>query len=167
MCTGFLLALLLAEVNAASVEDWTNQIHAQVITESNCQPNACSDYACGLAQFTPPTWGDISPLTKPSCEGIDYRDPSCSVRSQIVYMHRLLRRFKDVSSNRDRWLFAWAAYNRGPAWVSREARKCKTIAGCDSRVWFDNVDEVCLRAAWACKEGKAYPRKILRAIKRL
>ena len=167
MCTGLLLAILLTEVSAASVEDWTNQVHAQVITESACRPNACSTYACGLAQFTLPTWGDISPLTRPSCEGTDYRDPACSVRSQIVYMRRLLRRYKDVPSNRDRWMFAWAAYNRGPGWVSKEARKCKSIIGCDSRVWIDNVENICLRAKWACIEGKAYPKKVLMAMGRL
>ena len=120
-----------------------------------------------LAQFTPPTWGDIAPLTNPSCAEVDYRDPACSVRSQIVYMRRLLRRYDYASTIRDRWQFAWAAYNRGPGWVNREARKCKSIIGCDHTIWDDNVDEICLRAAWACKEGKAYPKKILRAMRRL
>ena len=142
MCTGILLAILLAEVNAANVEPWTKQIHGQVITESACRPDACSIYACGLAQFTLPTWGDISPLTQPSCEGVDYKDPACSVRSQIVYMSRLMRKY-ETRTNRDKWQFAWAAYNGGPGWINREVRKCKSIIGCDPRTWKDNVENIC------------------------
>ena len=166
MCTGILLAILLAEVNAANVEPWTKQIHGQVITESACRPDACSIYACGLAQFTLPTWGDISPLTQPSCKGVDYKDPACSVRSQIVYMSRLVRKYK-TRTNRDKWQFAWAAYNGGPGWINREVRKCRAIVGCDPRVWKDNVENICFRAAWACKENRAYPKKILRAMEGL
>ena len=145
MCTGLLLAILLTEINAASVESWTNQIHGQVITESNCRPDACSIYACGLAQFTPQTWGGISPYTNPSCEGVDYRDPACSVRSQIVYMKRLLKIYNKASSNREQWKFAWTAYNQGPGNMRKERRKCGLILGCDPNVWTGNVENICLQ----------------------
>ena len=162
----FLLSIFLAEVKSANVEQWTNQFHAQITVESAWRPDACSIYACGLAQFTLPTWGDISPLTQPSCKGVDYKDPACSVRSQIVYIKRLLRKY-NTNSKRDKWQFAWAAYNGGPGWINREVRKCRGIMGCNPTVWTDNIEDICFRAAWACKENRAYPKKILRAMEGL
>ena len=162
-----LLSIFNAEVERADVNEWANQLHAQISVESAWRPNACSVYACGLSQFTLPTWGDISPYTTPSCEGIDYTDPACSVRSQIVYMERLLRRYKDSESGRGRWAFAWAAYNGGPGWINKEKRKCKAVIGCNEDEWFDNVEEFCVRADWACEENRAYPKKILTAMSRL
>ena len=82
-------------------------------------------------------------------------------------MSKLLRRYKSVDSYKDRWRFAWAAYNGGPGWINREIRKCKTIAGCNPYVWTGNVESICFRAAWACKENRAYPKKIIRAMERL
>ena len=162
-----LLSVFNAEVKAADVEEWTNQLHAQITVESAWRPNACSIYACGLAQFTLPTWGDIAPLTNPSCAEIDYKDPECSVRSQIVYMKRLLRRYDDADSFRDRWIFAWAAYNGGPGHISKEKRKCRAIIGCDPGKWEDNVKDICDRADWACDENRQYPDKIIREMRRL
>ena len=166
MIPELLLSIFLGEVQSAHVQDWTNQLHAQITVESAWRPNACSAYACGLAQFTLPTWGDISPLTRPSCEGVDYKDPACSVRSQIVYISRLVRKY-DAKSNRDKWQFAWAAYNGGPGWINREIRKCRAIAGCDPRVWDKNVADIHIRAGWAQKENRAYPKKILREMGKL
>ena len=120
-----------------------------------------------LAQFTPPTQGDIYPATNPSCEGVACENPACSIRAQIVYMRRLLKTYSKASSNRERWKFAWTAYNQGPGNMRKERRKCRAIAGCDPNVWTGNVENICLRAAWACKESGSYAKKILRAMGRL
>ena len=162
-----LLAIFLAEVSSAGVSPWTNQLHAQITTESAWRPNACSIYACGLAQFTLPTWGDFAPYTSPSCEGVVREDPACSVRAQIVYMRRLLRRYREVDSNRQRWMFSWAAYNGGPGWITKERKRCRAKIGCSEELWEDNVEDLCIRAAWACKENRLYPKKILREINKL
>ena len=159
-----LLAIFNAEVSNANFTEAERQLHAQITVESAWRPEACSIYACGLAQFTLPTWGDIAPLTNPNCKDIDYRDPNCSVRAQIVYMRRLLRRYEEMDSYRDRWLFSWAAYNGGPGWITKEIKRCRAIIGCHPGVWKDNVEEECVRADWACKENRSYPMKIMAAM---
>ena len=166
MIPELLLSIFLGEIQSARVEEWTNQFHAQITVESAWRPDACSIYACGLAQFTLPTWGDIAPNTNPSCEGVDYRDPACSVRSQIVYMSRLVRKY-ETRTNRDKWQFAWAAYNGGPYALVKDIRKCKSIVGCNPTIWKDNVEMIDLRADWAYKENRAYPKKILREMSKL
>ena len=134
---------------------------AQIAVESNWQPQARSRYAAGLAQFTPPTWSDIAPLTRPSCAGVPETDPACSVRAQLLYMRRLLARYRVSASDAYRWAFAWAAYNGGPGWISREKARCRRTPSCRPERWWGQVERHCLRAAWACRENRAYPRKIL------
>lgn len=158
-----LLAIFGAEIDRAGVTPWTPQLRAQITVESAWRPDVCSRFACGLAQFTPATWGDIAPLTRPSCADQQETDPACSIRAQIVYMQRLLRRYTD-SERRDQWAFAWAAYNGGAGWISREKRQCRKRPGCDPARWYANVADQCIRAAWACRENRAYPRKIERAM---
>lgn len=36
-----------------------------------------------------------------------------------------------------------------------------THCGCDSTRWFGNVENICLRASWACRENREYPKRIL------
>ncbi len=158
-----LLAVFAAEVERAGAGEFAPLLHAQVTVESAWRPDARSRWAAGLAQFTPPTWGDIAPLTDPPCDGAAETDPACSIRAQIVYMVRLLRRYGD-SDRRARWAFAQAAYNGGAGWISREKKVCARRLGCDPAGWFDHVERHCVRAGWACEENRAYPRKIVRAL---
>ena len=150
-----------AEVARAGVEAWAPVLHAQITQESAWDPNARSKFAAGLSQFTPPTWADISPHTDPSCAGQPETDPACSIRSQIVYDRRLMHRYRRAATPRDRWAFTLAAYNGGPGWISREKRRCRRAPGCAPARWFHHVERHCLRAAWACRENRAYPRRIL------
>ena len=159
-----LLAIFSAEVDRAGVEAWQPQLHAQVTVESHWRPSVCSAYACGLAQFTDPTWSDIAPYTRPSCADLPPTDPACSIRSQIVYMSRLMRRYDDAQTDVDQWRMAWAAYNGGPGWIRKERRRCKRRVGCDPDVWLGNVADQCMRAEWACDENRAYPLKIEAAL---
>ncbi len=166
LCGADLIAIFERETDRPFAINARQQLAAQISVESAWRPNACSQYACGLAQFTAPTWDDISPYTKPSCEGVDYRDPACSIRSQIVYMRRLLYRYRGSASRTDQWAMAWAAYNGGPGWIDKERRRCRSVAGCDPTQYFQHVQDECIRAEWACRENTAYPGKILRAMDR-
>ena len=152
-----------AELERSNLNQFAPQFAAQVQTESAWRPDAHSKYAAGLAQFTPPTWGDIAPATVPSCAGQPEIDPTCSLRAQNLYMLRLLRKFGD-SPPADKWAFAWASYNGGYGWIRREKYNCKMAVGCDPRRWWGHVARQCIRADWACKENRAYPDKILRAM---
>ena len=155
-----------AEVARAGVAGWRSQLAAQVWIESHWRPDVSSPWAHGLAQFTPPTWSDIAPVTDPSCAGVSMFDPACSLRAQIVYMRKLRRRYFFSGSDADRWAFAWAAYNGGPGWISREKRQCRKDPRCDAARWYRHVERHCRRAAWACRENRAYPVKIARALER-
>lgn len=165
MSKAALVLIVLAELAAADFLAAEQQIRAQITVESAWRHDVCSPYACGLTQFTLPTWQDISPLTRPSCEGIDRFDPACATRAQIVYMRRLLKRYEYASTSRDRWMFSWAAYNGGPGWINRESKRCKRVHKCDPSRWEGNVEKFCIRANWACNENRAYPYKVLSHIK--
>ena len=152
-----------AEISRSKLNQFAPQMAAQVQVESAWRPEARSKYAAGLAQFTPPTWGDIAPATVPSCSDQTGTDPACSLRAQNLYMSRLLGLFSD-SPAPDRWAFAWASYNGGYGWIRREKYKCKLAVRCDPRRWWGHVAKYCIRADWACSENRSYPDKILRAM---
>ena len=160
-----LLLIFTAEVERAKVPHWESQLKAQIQVESAWRPNARSAYAAGLAQFTPPTWGDVAPYTKPSCAGVPETDPACSIRAQIRYMKQLLDRYQmRALSEYEQWAFAWVAYNHGMGWVDKEIRRCKRSPNCTASIWFDHVERKCLTALWACEESRNYPKKIIKAM---
>ena len=161
-----LLNLFNTEVRAGKVDGWAPMLAAQIQVESAWRPDVSSPYAHGLAQFTKPTYGDVAPLTVASCADVSIFDPSCSIRAQIVYMRKLLYRYRYSASVKDQWAFAWAAYNGGAGWISREKRRCKQATDCDPRRYWNHVERHCIRAQWACKENRSYPRKILKAMAR-
>ena len=164
IASSVLLSIFATEVERAGVVDWAGRLAAQIQVESAWRPEARSKYAAGLAQFTPATWSDIAPYTDPSCAGEPETDPACSIRSQIVYMRRLLARYRFSATAAERWAFAWAAYNGGPGWISREKARCKRKPDCNPSRWWRNVERHCLRARWACGENRAYPVKIVRRL---
>ena len=159
-----LLNIFSTEVERAAVPNWAPQLAAQIDVESNWRPAAQSKYATGRAQFTPPTWRDIAPYTSPSCSGKPETDPACSIRSQIVYMRRLMHRYRYAATPADQWAFAWAAYNGGPGWIKKENARCRRRPGCSPSRWWGHVAKRCIRADWACRENWDYPKKILRRI---
>ena len=157
--TAALLAIFVAET--AAVADWRPQLHGQITVESAWRPAAVSPAgAVGLTQFMRPTWGDIAPATSPSCAEVDRTDPACSVRAQVLYMRRLLRTVRDAETGRDRWAMAQASYNMGPGNMRKERRACRNRAGCNPDRWYGHVEDSCSRRASACRESRAYPRKI-------
>ena len=161
--TAALLAVFYGELAGAGLplDPFESRFRAQIQVESAWRPEARSKYAARLAQFTPATWSDIAPYTDPSCAGTPETDPACSIRSQIVYMRRLLIRYSDSATPEDQWAFASAAYNGGPGWISREKARCAAAPDCEPRRWWGHVELHCLRAAWACRENRAYPQKIV------
>ena len=138
----------------------------QVHTESAWRQHVSSKYAHGPTQFTKPTWRDISPYTSPSCKGVSIFDAPCSFRAQLVYMKRLERANRRMSSWEDVMKAAEAGYNGGQGWINREYRRCAKLPNCNPRRWDDHLEKVCIRAAWACKENREYPHRISRFAKR-
>lgn len=119
----------------------------------------------GLAQFMPSTaeWiqrtypADLRELC-PERTGCP-ADARWALRAMILY-DRALYRESSFRPERERWASVLAAYNGGGRWLAREAAQASQ-RGLDATRWFDNVERVCIRAAWACQENRAYPRVIM------
>lgn len=156
-----LIATFAGEVRRAGAESDAGWLAAQIEVESAWRPEARSEYAAGLAQFTPPTWGDVAPRTRPSCASAEPTDPACSIRAQIHYMAALQR---SLAAARTPRLHALSAYNGGLGWVRREMRECAKRRRCDPYDW-DDLRLVCVRSKWACAENKAYPDKVMERVR--
>ena len=154
-----LLNIFNDEVHTANQIENILKYKAQITIESAWNPNAHSIYASGLAQFTPDTWKTYARLTKPECVDKPETDPACSIRTQILFMDRLVARYRFTY---EPWKFAWAAYDGGPGYVSKQIQKCKMSYQCNSKKWTDNVADQCLsfRSSGNCKENNEYPVKI-------
>ncbi len=133
---------------------------AQIHQESAWRSGARSKYASGLAQFTEATARDMGRMYPKDLEGkATPLDPNWALRAQALYMKRLDKAFLTP----DKWetrAFALAAYNGGSGHIVKEKAMAKA-AGLDPLKWFLHVERFCKRAAWACEENRAYPRKIL------
>lgn len=131
---------------------------AQAHQESAWKRTAKSPYAYCLAQFTPPTAGDIYPAVGCTVDDLFSFDADCSLKAQREYMRRLLNSYDGETTNPYR--FAWAAYNGGAGWIRKERAKCARENGCNPRRWYRHVEKQCIRAEWACRENRAYVVRI-------
>jgi soluble lytic murein transglycosylase-like protein len=131
---------------------------AQVHQESGWRPNAKSPYAGGLAQFTPGTAADIS-RKYPELAGNAPYEPAWALRALARY-DKDIYNVQTATTRCDQWAFTLSAYNGGPGWVIRDKRLAKAN-GADPEKWFGHVEYFTSRAAWAKKENRAYPLKIL------
>jgi len=133
---------------------------AQIHQESAWRSCAQSKYASGLAQFTPGTAGDMKRRYPKELEGkVTPCEPRWALKAQALYMRQLDKTFFTP----DKWetrAFALAAYNGGSGHIVKEKKMAKA-EGFDPMKWFLHVERFCKRAAWACEENRAYPRKIL------
>ena len=160
-----LVAVFVAEVHAAGMSSFQTQYAKQIQIESSWRTQVCSGSdACGWAQFVGPTYDELAPRVRPSCEGLERTDAACAVRLQILYIGMLLRRYDDAATRQDQWHMAWAAYVGGMGNVSKEIARCRRRLGCDPTRWYGHAEDECKRAAWACRDGKHYPRAIERVM---
>lgn len=138
----------------APVAAFAGQVHQ----ESAWRADARSPFANGLAQFTPATaeWiggvyadlGDRQPF-----------NPAWALRALVRYDRWLWNR-NPAATDCDRMAFALVSYNGGEGWLRREQARAVT-KGDDRLRWFGHVERWCIRAEWACRENRDYPRKIL------
>ena len=132
---------------------------AQLHQESGWRADARSPYAQGLAQFTPATAEWIA-VAYPALRPADPWDPLWSIRAQVTYMGHLWLAVNEAATECDRWAFALAAYNGGLGWVVRD-RRLTAVLGGDASRWWGHTEQNSNRAAWAKKENRGYPRRIL------
>lgn len=153
------LALRVVAASEFGLDAPVARLAAQLHQESGWRAKAKSPYAQGLAQFTPATAEWIAhayPVLAPA----DPWDPVWSIRAQATYMRHLLRGISGAATECDRWAFALSAYNGGPGWVARD-RRLASAKGADASRWWANTELHSSRAAWAFKENRGYPRRIL------
>lgn len=132
---------------------------AQIHQESGWRPDARSPFAEGLTQFTPATAEWIAGLFPRTLAPADTWDPAWSIRAMVTYNAWLLARVRGATEC-DRWAKTLSAYNGGLGWIARDERLAQT-KGADAARWFGHVEHHTARAAWAAKENRGYPRRIL------
>lgn len=132
---------------------------AQLHQESAWRADAASQYAQGMAQFTPRTAAWIPDV----CADLgtpNVWDARWSIRAQACYMHYLYGQFPAAASACERWAFSLAAYNGGLGWVRRD-QYLASATGADATRWWQHTERFSARAAWAFAENRQYPRRIL------
>jgi soluble lytic murein transglycosylase-like protein len=153
---------LMVEREAAEV--WgiaapTARIAAQIHAESLWRPKAASQYAHGMAQFTPATAEWIAAKFPDKLGGFDPWDPVQAVRAMVIYDHWLTTR-NPGATECDTWAFGLSAYNGGEGWLRRD-RKRAAAQGAEDDVWFGQVEHYTARAGWAKRENRSYVERIL------
>lgn len=132
---------------------------AQVHQESAWRTTARSQYASGLAQFTPDTAKWISGAYPGLSENTP-TNPAWALRALVVYDLHLWNRIASTATSCDRMAMVLSSYNGGKGWLDRD-RDLATAAGDDRSRWFGHVERYTKRADWAKTENRDYPRKIL------
>lgn len=136
---------------------------AQIHQESAWRPDVCSPYACGLAQFTKATARDMCLWYKDLCP-VNTFDPRWALRALVLYNKRLYDALEGLAATScDRWAMTLASYNGGRGWVLRDRRLTRQ-RGDDPTRWWGHVEKHSNRAAWAFRENRGYPRRILRRL---
>lgn len=136
------------------------RIAAQITQESSWNPRAASQYAMGMAQFTPPTAAWIAQRFPDQLGDFDPWNPQHAIRAMVIYDHWLLTRVGGAASECDRWAFTLSAYNGGLGWVKRDKQRA-SASGADPSIWFGHVDAHSARAGWAIRENRRYVERIL------
>lgn len=133
---------------------------AQIHQESSWRIAARSPHAAGLAQFTPDTAEWIGSAYAAELAQPDPLNPAWAIRALVRYDRHLFDRITGKASPCDRWAFVLSAYNGGLGWVRRDEAMA-LAGGADPARWWGGVENFSPRAAWAIKENREYPRRIL------
>lgn len=72
--------------------------------------------------------------------------PDLQIRAIVLLVRSEYERLWDIEDSFIRLQMANAAYNGGPSMLKRERQVCHLAAGCDATVWFDNVEDFCVRS---------------------
>ena len=98
--------------------DWK----AQLYQESTLDPSLCSSVgACGLAQFMPATWADIT--RQLGYGNVSRHEARYAIEGGAFYMMQLRRQWKAIDFP-DRQQLAQASFNAGSGNIRKAQRKC-------------------------------------------
>lgn len=139
----------------APVATLAAQIHQESLWRSDAVSRAGAQ---GMAQFMPATGAWLAQTYK--LGSYDPLNPAWAIRAMITY-DRHLYRLVAAADDCNRWAKTLSAYNGGLTWISRD-ENLATREGKNPDYWFGHVEDVNAgRAAWAYRENRAYPRRIL------
>ncbi|MEW6648169.1 MAG: transglycosylase SLT domain-containing protein [Pseudomonadota bacterium] len=130
----------------------------QVHQESAWNPQAQSPFAAGIAQFTPATASWIGTVDADLAEPAPF-NPAWGLRALVIYDRWLYERIS-AATECDRWAMTLSSYNGGLGWLNRD-RKLASAQGADPARWWSHTELYSNRAAWAIRENRDYPRRIL------
>lgn len=141
----------------APVATFAGQIHQ----ESMWRAAALSRVgAQGMAQFMPATakwWCEINRMSPASCQPTN---PTWALRAMAGYNKWIWDRIK-AADECQRMAMTLAAYNGGLGWIHRD-QQLASSKGLDRGQYFGAVNTVNAgRAAWAIRENRDYPQRIL------
>lgn len=132
----------------------------QIEQESAWNPQAKSNFAAGLAEFTPQTAAWISGAFPKELGSNQPYNPEWAIRALSIYDHELYGGIHGSAEECTHWAFTLSAYNGGSGWISRD-RGLARASGADPDVWFGQTERFTSRSPGASKENRGYPRRIL------
>ncbi len=144
---------------SAPVAVFAAQIHQESLWRADAHSPAGAQ---GLAQFMPATARWLPQVAPQTGEPAPY-NPGWSLRALCAYDRWLWARVQGADDC-ERMAMALSAYNGGLGWVIRDKRAASAQL-LDPRIWWNGVELVNAgRAAWAWRENRGYPRRILRVL---
>jgi soluble lytic murein transglycosylase-like protein len=115
--------------------------------------------AGGLAQFMPSTANWLPEVAPQTGEPAPF-NPGWALRALAAYDLWLWKRINGATPC-DRMAMTLSSYNGGLGWLRRDKRLAKS-KGLDPTIWWGQVETVNSgRAAWAVRENRSYPLRIL------
>lgn len=146
----------------APIATFAGQLHQ----ESNWATDARSPVgAAGIAQFMPSTAKWIATVDA-DLGDVDPYNPRWAMRALVRYDRWLYDAVPDAATHCERMAFVLSSYNGGLGWLKRDVALAQK-QGADPRWWFDHVEKYNSgRAAWAFKENRGYPRRILQDLEK-
>lgn len=140
----------------APVATFAAQVHQESLWRTDARSQAGAQ---GLAQFMPATSAWLPEVAPHTGEPAPY-NPGWALRAMVAYDLWLWQRITAVTECH-RMAMTLSAYNGGLGWLNRDKRLAEA-SGLDPARWWDHVETVNAgRAAWAIRENRGYPRRIL------
>lgn len=104
---------------------------AQLYQESLLRPDVCSHAgACGIAQFMPATWAEVSSQLRLPAGTTPFHAPA-AIEAGAYYMRRMRATWTSPRPEADRRELAQASYNAGAGNILRAQRTClATMPAC-------------------------------------
>jgi soluble lytic murein transglycosylase-like protein len=140
----------------APVATFAAQLHQESLWHANAKSPAGAQ---GLAQFMPAT-AHWLPEVAPQVGAAAPFNPGWALRALLAYDLWLWQRIESATPC-EHMAMTLSAYNGGLGWLRKDKKKAQRI-GLDPARWWNQVEAVNAgRAAWAIRENREYPRRIL------